>query len=476
MKTERKTRTGLVIVGDIPNVERYMAQRGVISGMDPATGLPVVYGGKKRMSMPSFGQQKFGFGDSWETNPYIRYGDDFRMARGSIGKVWTPGENGTVKAFDPESRMEISGMANANIVDRVDERVDPAGLDAENFIKNNILLTDHMYFADFGVGLVERLEPTDAGVEFDAFIGDPKVAPLTERQRNTRSLTAQKILKTVSIGFIPYKIRAPEYDAEGRIVEPAVVMQWEMLELSIVAIPCNAGSTFSQRQLAHAERKKLIVPGVSLNETNDEQLTNGDVASENKNNQIGRVKAEDDGTQIQTLIFDKEKFTLDEARQWCDEHEFKSDGVDETESSYRFRQRDPDDFMDDSLRTIEIDDGIKAVVGRLKEDDDEMDEKTAKEIADGIKQLVTLNTTMAESVKRNVELSETMLRAIDAKKGSDKPDDEMDDDDEEKPKGDDEKSLAKRVGELEKSVGGIQDSLKSIDAVLGKIAENMGNE
>lgn len=464
MKTERKTRSGLVIVGEIADVERYMAQRGVIRGIDPATGMPVIYGGKKRLSMPVFGQQKFGFGDTWESNPYIRYGDDFRMARGSIAKVWSPGDDAAQKAFDPESRMEISGMANANIIDRMDERLDPAGVDVEHFIKNNILLIDHMYWSEFGVGLVERMEPTDAGVEFDAFVGDPKNAPLTERQRNTRSLIAQKILKTVSVGFIPHKIRAPAYDKDGHMVEPAVILMWEMLELSIVAIPCNAGSTFQQRTVANAERKKMFTTGVALNETNKGPLTNGKPASKNSVNQIGNVKADDDGTEIQTVIFSKEKFTLDECREWLDEHEFKSDKVDENDSSYRFRQRDPDDFDSDSLRTIEISDGIQAVVGRLNQDDegDDMDEETAKSIADGIKQLVTLTTTMAESVKRNVELSESVLRAMDAKGGT-KPDD----------KPDEETDTEKRIGELEKSVNGINESLKAINDVMGKLAEKL---
>jgi len=467
MRTERKTSSGLVIVGDKPDVELYMSLRGVVSGFDPATGQRVVYGGKKKMSMPTFGQQKYGFGDSWETNPYIRYGDEFRMSRGAISKLWTPdGDN--QKAYDPEGKLEITGMANANIIDRVDERLDPAGVDVENYSKNNIFLLDHMYMSDYAVGLVERLEPTDAGVEFDAMIGDPSKGPLTERQKNARSLIAQSILKTVSVGFIPHKIRAPEFDGDGHIVEPAVILVWEMLELSGVAIPCNAGSTFQQRQMAKQQRKNLMVRGVSFNQTTDHELTNPNPPSQNENNQIGDVKNMDDGAAVQSVIFDLKIHDAKAAMEWLDGHEFKNIG--NTENAYNVRVAG--DFVDGSFKTLEIDQGIQVVVGQLKEDITDMDKETAEALLNGIKELVTKTGEMSGHVKQNIEATEKLLAASkksNRKKGDDEDDDEDDDDD-------DEKSLSKRVKELEKSVGTINDSLKSIDDVLGKIAEQMNGD
>jgi phage I-like protein len=41
-------------------------------------------------------------------------------------------------------------------------------------------------------------------------------------------------------------------------------------------------------------------------------------------------------------------------------------GIDETDKSWRVRQRDPGDFEEGSFKTIDITDGVKAVVGRLK--------------------------------------------------------------------------------------------------------------
>lgn len=75
-----------------------------------------------------------------------------------------------------------------------------------------------------------------------------------------------------------------------------------------------------------------------------------------------------EGMVIQTLIFDKQLFSRSAARRWAREHEFVSSKVDETETSFRLRQREPSEFQEDSFRTIDITEGVKAVVGRLKKE------------------------------------------------------------------------------------------------------------
>lgn len=76
-------------------------------------------------------------------------------------------------------------------------------------------------------------------------------------------------------------------------------------------------------------------------------------------------------TTIQTLILSKERFeTKAEANAWIRDNDFniKSGAPDETEDSWRYRQREPSEFAEGSFRTIEITDGVKAVVGHLKEE------------------------------------------------------------------------------------------------------------
>lgn len=82
-----------------------------------------------------------------------------------------------------------------------------------------------------------------------------------------------------------------------------------------------------------------------------------------------------EGTVIQTLILSKDRFEgVSNAREWIKEHDFSDEKVDETENSFRFRQREPNEFKEDGFgegekfRTIQVTDGVNAVIGFLKED------------------------------------------------------------------------------------------------------------
>lgn len=63
---------------------------------------------------------------------------------------------------------------------------------------------------------------------------------------------------------------------------------------------------------------------------------------------------------IQSLIFDKDKFSLERAKEWAKKHDFKT-GVDEKEGTYRLRQKSPGKFK--RFATKEFGKGIKAVIG-----------------------------------------------------------------------------------------------------------------
>ena len=64
---------------------------------------------------------------------------------------------------------------------------------------------------------------------------------------------------------------------------------------------------------------------------------------------------------IQTLIFARRSFTLSGAMRWARKHGFRASKVDSTENYYRLRQQDPGRFSD--FRTIELADGVRAIVG-----------------------------------------------------------------------------------------------------------------
>lgn len=80
---------------------------------------------------------------------------------------------------------------------------------------------------------------------------------------------------------------------------------------------------------------------------------------------------EDTKASVQSVICSKENFeTQDAAAAWVTEHDFRADKVDETEDSWRFRQFAPGLCQEDSFRTIELTDGVKAAICRKKSESD----------------------------------------------------------------------------------------------------------
>jgi hypothetical protein len=68
---------------------------------------------------------------------------------------------------------------------------------------------------------------------------------------------------------------------------------------------------------------------------------------------------------VQTLIFNKAQFPKrEDATKWARDHEFRADKVDETDNSWRLRQREPGEFA--RFRTIPMTEGVQAVIGPLK--------------------------------------------------------------------------------------------------------------
>ena len=52
--------------------------------------------------------------------------------------------------------------------------------------------------------------------------------------------------------------------------------------------------------------------------------------------------SEDPNYKVQSILFDKDKISLDEAIEWVINHKDKINKIDETETQYRFRQISPE--------------------------------------------------------------------------------------------------------------------------------------
>jgi hypothetical protein len=69
------------------------------------------------------------------------------------------------------------------------------------------------------------------------------------------------------------------------------------------------------------------------------------------------------GTEIQTLIFDKSMFNLRQAKAWAKKNNFENAYVDGKLNTLRIRQKDPAMFTEDGFRTIQLRQGVQAVIG-----------------------------------------------------------------------------------------------------------------
>lgn len=130
---------------------------------------------------------------------------------------------------------------------------------------------------------------------------------------------------------------------------------------------------------------------------------------------------EQESTTVQTLIFSKEKFSKEAAVSWAKDHDFRSDKVDETEDSFRFRQRDPNDFKEGSFRTIELSSGIQAVIGKLKESLEDskkknggmkMENQNESAVLDAIKQLTERVDAIGKIQEMPMPKDEDELKAV----------------------------------------------------------------
>lgn len=75
-------------------------------------------------------------------------------------------------------------------------------------------------------------------------------------------------------------------------------------------------------------------------------------------------------TTVHTVLFPRDRWTIDSAKAWLLDHDFIAPKVDVTTNFLRFRQKNPKLFDQSSFRTISISaaEGIEFVIGVLKKD------------------------------------------------------------------------------------------------------------
>jgi len=158
--------------------------------------------------------------------------EDFRMVdfETKAGKIMSIGDV-TIKSSKDGKRL-IKGLANANTVDRSNQRIEPTAFAASmtRFMSNPVMFLNHSW--NIPVGKVVDFSITPEGLEITGEIGEGWAeADLTW------SMIEGGAIRAFSVGLRPEEI---EEDDKG--VE--IITSAELLEVSVVGIPMNAESLF----------------------------------------------------------------------------------------------------------------------------------------------------------------------------------------------------------------------------------------
>lgn len=140
-----------------------------------------------------------------------------------------------LKAVDTgtDGDLKIEGYASTNSLDRSCDTILPSAWTKSgglsNFQKNPILLFNHNY--DKPIGKVVAMGTDTKGLKINGII--------SKSSGDIYNLVKEGVLSTFSVGFM---IKDAEYDktADGLVIKDA-----ELLEISVVSVPCNQDATFS---------------------------------------------------------------------------------------------------------------------------------------------------------------------------------------------------------------------------------------
>lgn len=134
--------------------------------------------------------------------------------------------------LDPNEELIIVGYASTESVDRAQDILlasawSNGGL--TNYMKNPILLFNHDY--DKPIGRV-----TDVSVDMN---GLKVTASISQGAEEIFLLIKDKVLSTFSVGFL---IKDADYN---KVTDGLIIKDAELLEISVVSVPCNQDATFS---------------------------------------------------------------------------------------------------------------------------------------------------------------------------------------------------------------------------------------
>lgn len=140
-------------------------------------------------------------------------------------------------ASKENDNIKIAGYANTSLKDRTGDVVLPEAWakGIENYRKNPVLLYQHDHSRPIGKSEIVRVDKKGIFVE-------ASVSSAAEKLHGVQSLIKDGALKSFSVGF---RVKDADYD---RSSDTFLIKDLELLEISVVSVPCNQDSLFSIRK------------------------------------------------------------------------------------------------------------------------------------------------------------------------------------------------------------------------------------
>ena len=276
------------------------------------------------------------------------------MAQGEwaalAAKGEAPGEACLRKTYEAEEIRQVDEPADRRIqftistesVDRDRDVIQVDGWDLRAFKRAGVVLWAHDYHG-LPVARPVKVWAEEGKLKSVAEFAPPEMYPFAD---TVYQMLRGGFLKSASVGFRPKKWN---YNEDRRGTD---FVEQELLEFSVVPVPANPEALIDAKAAGiDVEPLREWARGLLLGEDDEQKQF-----------------------EIQSVLFPKARWdSADVCRAWLREHDFKTGGLDETEDHYRFRQRDPDDFL--RMRTICLAPGrdtpladcrVKAIGGPLK--------------------------------------------------------------------------------------------------------------
>ncbi len=264
--------------------------------------------------------------------------------------------------------LYIEGYLNRATVDRAKEVILPKAWNLDNYMKNPVILFNHGKDPVYGmmpIGKAVKIEAREDGLYIKAQISNSP----DERMVALRSRIDEGMLKTFSAGF---DIHANPTEKDGGwLFEEDKSL--ELLEGSVVTIPCNTDSDFklSGKAIVDAWREKQKAAGATKDaeERADAEPPVGEESTEEKAAPT---------TAIHALVLPREMPEGD-AIAWAQEHGYDVAAHTTTEAGHIFVQKPAEDFAGGQFVAMPAGDGGAQVLVGIVGDTPAATEDTAPE-------------------------------------------------------------------------------------------------